>query len=76
MQQDKDRAASRRRAVQLYFLGQGTVVLGAAAMTALHSFVPMALAGSAALMLTAPLVRDIADRRRVRAAARRERDGR
>ncbi|MGN6528506.1 MAG: hypothetical protein ACTHL8_19120 [Burkholderiaceae bacterium] len=72
MQQDKDRAASRRRALQLYCLGQGTIVLGAAAMTALHSFVPMALAGSAALMLTVPLVRDIADRRRVRAAARRD----
>jgi hypothetical protein len=40
-------------------------------MTALHSFVPMALAGSAALMLTVPLVRDLLDRRRVRAAARR-----
>lgn len=72
MKQDQDRAATRRRALKLYFLGQGTVVLGAAAMTALHSFVPMALAASAALMLTVPLVRDIADRRRVRAPARRD----
>ena len=52
MQQDKDRAASRRRALQLYFLGQGTVILGAAGMTALHSFVPMALAGSAGIERT------------------------
>jgi hypothetical protein len=68
---NQDRSTSRRRALKLYALGQGTVVLGAAAMTALHSYVPMALAASAALMLTMPLVQDVIERRRVRATARR-----
>jgi len=68
---NKDRSASRRRALQLYFLGQGTIVLGAIAMTALHSMLPMALAGAAALMLTVPLVRDIVERSRVKVRARR-----
>ena len=63
-------AASRRRALRLYFAGQGTIVLGAAAMTWTHSFAPMALAASAGLMLTVPLVRDIATRRRAKARAR------
>ena len=60
-----------RRALRLYFAGQGTIVLGAAAMTWTHSFAPMALAASAGLMLTMPLVRDIASRRRVKVKARR-----
>ena len=51
---------SRRRALRLYALGQGLVVAGAAGMVAWHSYLPIALAGSAALMLTLPLVRDIA----------------
>jgi len=57
---------SRRRALRLYVAGQATIVAGAAAMSILHSYLPMALAGSAALMLTVPLVRDIAAARRVR----------
>ncbi len=64
-----NRTASRRRAMRLYIAGQGTIVLGAAAMTWMHSFAPMALAASAGLMLTAPLVRDIASRRRVKIKA-------
>ena len=64
-------AASRRRALRLYFAGQGTIVLGAAAMAWTPSFAPMALAASAGLMLTMPLVRDIASRRRVKVKARR-----
>jgi len=47
--------------------GQATIVVGAGAMTWLHSYAPMALAASAALMLTVPLVRDLATRRRVKA---------
>jgi hypothetical protein len=65
-----NRTASRRRALRLYFAGQGMIVLGAAAMAWMHSFAPMALAASAGLMLTVPLVRDIASRRRVKAKAR------
>jgi hypothetical protein len=58
------RSAPRRRALRLYLAGQATIVAGAAAMTWTHSFVPMALAGSAGLMLTMPLVRAIAGKRR------------
>jgi len=57
-------SAARRRALRLYALGQGLVLVGAAAMSWMESTVPMALAGAAALMLTAPLVRDLAQRRR------------
>jgi len=42
------------------------ILVGAAAMAWTHSFVPMALAGSAALMLTVPLVKAIAAGRRLR----------
>ena len=56
------RPANRRRALRLWLAGQATIVVGAAAMSWTHSFVPMALAGSAALMLTVPLVRAIASR--------------
>ena len=57
---------SRRRALRLYVAGQALVLVGAGAMSAWQSYVPMALAGSAALMLTLPLVRDIAAARRTR----------
>ena len=57
-----NRPGSRRRALRLWLAGQATIVVGAAAMSWTHSFVPMALAGSAALMLTVPLVRAIASR--------------
>ncbi len=40
--------------------GQGVILAGAAAMVWTHSFVPMALAGSAALMMTVPLVKALA----------------
>ena len=56
-------AASRRRALRLYALGQGLILVGAAAMSWMDSTFPMALAGAAALMLTAPIVRDVAARR-------------
>jgi hypothetical protein len=61
------RSATRRRALRLWFAGQASVVVGAAAMSWTHSFVPMALAGSAALLMTVPLVRDIATKGRSRA---------
>lgn len=47
-----------------YLLGLALVVAGAAVMEWLDSWVPLALAGSAALMLTVPLVRQIAARKR------------
>ncbi len=55
-----------RRPLRLWLAGQATILVGAAAMSWTHSFVPMALAGSAALMMTVPLVRAIASGRRVR----------
>ena len=51
---------SRRHPLRLWLAGQATILVGAGAMAWTHSFVPMALAGSAALMLTVPLVRAIA----------------
>jgi len=51
---------SRLGPVGLWLAGQATILAGAAAMEWMHSFVPMALAGSAALMLTMPLVKAIA----------------
>ena len=50
----------------LHFRGQATILAGAAAMAWTQSFVPMALAGSAALMLTLPLVKAIAAGQRSR----------
>ncbi len=58
------RSATRRRALRLWFAGQATILAGAAAMSWTHSFVPMALAGSAALLMTVPLVRAIAAKSR------------
>ena len=55
-----------RRPLRLWLAGQATILVGAAAMTWTHSFIPMALAGSAALMLTVPLVKAIATGRRIR----------
>ena len=60
------RTPSRRRPLRLWLAGQATILAGAAAMSWTHSFVPMALAGSAALMLTVPLVKALATGRRIR----------
>jgi hypothetical protein len=57
-------SASRRRALRLYALGQALILAGAGAMSWWQSTLPLALAGAAALMLTAPLVRDLARGRR------------
>jgi len=58
------RSASRARPLRLWLGGQAIIVVGAAAMSWTHSFVPMALAGSAALMMTVPLVKALATGRR------------
>ena len=58
--------STRARALRLWLAGQATVVVGATAMAWTHSFIPMALAGSAALMMTVPLVKAIATRKGVR----------
>jgi hypothetical protein len=61
-----NRSSSRHRPLRLWLAGLATIVVGAAAMAWTHSFVPMALAGSAALMLTVPLVKALATGRRIR----------
>jgi len=57
---------SSRRPLRLWLAGQATILAGAALMSWTHSFIPMALAGSAALMLTMPLVKALATGRRIR----------
>jgi multisubunit Na+/H+ antiporter MnhG subunit len=63
------RPASRdlARSLKLYGAGQLAVLAGAWAMHATGSMLPMALAASACLMLTVPIVRHVV----ARAAARR-----
>ena len=63
---DMKNTSARGRALRLWLAGQATVVVGAAAMAWTHSFIPMALAGSAALMMTVPLVKAIARGKRAR----------
>ena len=60
------RTVSLRRPLRLWLAGQATILVGAAAMAWTHSTIPMALAGSAALMLTVPLVKALATGRRNR----------
>lgn len=45
------------RPLKLYATGHAALLVGAGAMTATGSMLPMALAASACLMLTVPLVR-------------------
>jgi hypothetical protein len=49
--------AALMRPLKLYAAGHATLLVGAWAMSATGSMVPMALAASACLMLTVPLVR-------------------
>ena len=58
--------SSRSRPLCLWLAGQATILAGAAAMVWTGSFIPMALAGSAALMMTVPLVKAIATGKRSR----------
>lgn len=59
--------AEFRRPLGLYAVGHGALLGGAWATHATGSMLPMALAASACLMLTLPLVRQV----RARAVARR-----
>jgi len=52
----------QRRTVRLYVLGQGCILLGTGLMDSFGSVVPMALCGSAGLMLCTPLVREFGGR--------------
>ncbi len=61
-----NRTPSRVRPLRLWLAGQAMILAGAAAMAWTHSFIPMALAGSAALMMTVPLVKALAAGRRIR----------
>mgnify|MGYP003576230915 CR=1 FL=1 len=45
----------RQRSARLYLLGHGLIFLGAWSIEATGSYVPMALAASAGLMLSMPL---------------------
>ena len=63
---DMKKNPSRGRPLRLWLAGQATILVGAAAMAWTHSFIPMALAGSAALMMTVPLVKAIATGKRIR----------
>jgi len=57
-------AAIPRRPFQLYLMGLLCIFAGAWAMGEYHSMVPMALASSAGLMLSAPLLRVLLGRAR------------
>jgi hypothetical protein len=52
----------QRRTVRLYALGQGFILFGAGLMDYFGSVLPMALCGSAGLMLCAPLARELGER--------------
>ena len=52
----------RNPAMRLYLAGHLLILLGAWAMEAMQSMVPMALAASAALLLTLPLLRQLSAR--------------
>jgi hypothetical protein len=66
-----NRPTTDRRPLRRYLFGLGLVVLGAGLMEWFNSWLPLALAGSAALMLTVPLVQQIATRKRGANARRR-----
>ncbi|MDQ6640374.1 MAG: hypothetical protein M3Z15_12040 [Pseudomonadota bacterium] len=52
-----NKRAALARPLKLYAAGHAALLVGAWAMSATGSMLPMALASSACLMLTAPLVR-------------------
>lgn len=55
-------ASTQVNAVPLYFLGLGFIMLGACLMDYFDSLVPMAACASAGLMLSLPLVKQLARR--------------
>ena len=68
------RSLFRHPSMRLYLLGHVIILVGAWAMEATHSMLPMALAASAALMLSMPLLRRLGAR--FLAACRRDADRR
>jgi hypothetical protein len=63
----RHRSRELARTLKLYAAGHAALLVGAWAMHVTGSMLPLALAGSACLMLTVPLLRHIS----ARAAARR-----
>ena len=63
---NKPLAAAVSRPLKLYALGHAGLLVGAWAMHAWGSMLPMAMAASASLMLTVPLVRHFVARSRRR----------
>jgi hypothetical protein len=61
-----NKSNSRLSPLGLWLAGQATILAGAALMEWTQSLVPMAQAGSAALMMTVPLVKALAAGRRIR----------
>ncbi len=59
------------RPLRLYLLGLALIFAGAWAMGEYHSMLPMALASSAGLMLSAPLLRQLIQRAMRPAASKR-----
>lgn len=53
----------RGRPFRLYLLGHGLILVGAWSIEATSSLVPMALAASAAVMLSMPLLRELRSRK-------------
>lgn len=53
---------TRQKALRLYALGQGAIVVGAYFMQESGSMAPMALGASAGIMLTMPLLRQMGAR--------------
>jgi hypothetical protein len=60
----------RNPPMRLYLLGHGLILLGAWLMDVTASMLPMALAASAALMLSLPLLRQLTARFRTRPDSR------
>jgi hypothetical protein len=60
----------RNPPMRLYLLGHGVILLGAWLMDVTASMLPMALAASAALMLSLPLLRQLTARFRTRPDSR------
>ena len=57
-------ALLRGRPFRLYLLGHGLILAGAWSIEATASMLPMALAASAAVMLSVPLLREILSRKK------------
>ena len=67
----KFRFSPQHRPLRLYLLGLASIFAGAWAMGEYGSMLPMALASSAGLMLSAPLLRQLVERALRPAASKR-----